>query len=88
MWASIMYHHAKSGKPVWPVVIVLTLLILLAHLLTSQMIMEPIVIEVHKIDSSREINTILLEMPRPMANALRHNQRQVSRDLQFLKYVG
>ena len=95
MWASVMQIQAKSNKPVWPIVIAFSLLILLGHLLTSQLLMEPIVIEINTLNNSNNYTeiidrgpTILLELSRPMVNALKHNQQLVSRDLQLLRYKG
>ena len=94
MWASIMYNHAKYEKPVYPIVIILSLIIILGHLLTSQVLIEPIVLEVHEVkheivDQPTNVSgeaSITLELPRVIANALRKNQREVLRDLEFLRY--
>ena len=94
MWASIMYNNAKYEKPVYPIVIILSLIIILGHLLTSQVLIEPIVLEVHEVNHEMvdqpanisEGGTITLELPRVIANALRKNQREVLRDLEFLRY--
>ena len=89
-----MYNHAKYEKPVYPIVIILSLIIILGHLLTSQVLIEPIVLEVHEVkheivDQPTNVSgeaTITLELPRVIANALRKNQREVLRDLEFLRY--
>ena len=89
-----MYNHAKYEKPVYPIVIILSLIIILGHLLTSQVLIEPIVLEVHEVkheivDQPTNVSgeaTITLELPRVIANALRKNQREVLRELEFLRY--
>ena len=89
-----MYNHAKYEKPVYPIVIILSLIIILGHLLTSQVLIEPIVLEVHEVkheivDQPKNVSgeaSITLELPRVIANALRKNQREVLRDLEFLRY--